>query len=711
VSDHRIREHPILAAPTGADVTFSWQGQPFLAREGETIASALFANGVRTFGHHPKDGAPQGIFCANGQCAQCTVVADGLPVKSCMVVVRPGMDVQPLDGLPVLPDVAGHPQTHPIETVDIECLIIGGGPAGLTAAIELGKAGVRALIVDDKHRVGGKLVLQTHKFFGSIEACHAGTRGIDIATRLEREVQQFENIRTWLNSTVLSVFSDRRVGVLRDNQQYYIVRPDILLVTAGAREKSLVFPGNTLPGVYGAGAFQTLVNRDLVRPTEKLFVIGGGNVGLIAGYHALQAGIGVVGLCEAMPECGGYKVHKDKLVRMGVPVYTSHTILRAEGTNEVEAVVIAEIDKKWRPIPGTEKRFECDTILVAVGLDPVDEFLHKANEFGLPAVAAGDSEEIAEASAAMFTGRIRGLEIARRLGRDVGAVPPEWHRTAEVLKSRPGLTLTEDLPDEHAGVFPVFHCAQEIPCNPCTSICPRHAIQIEGDDVLGLPVFVGDLCDGCEKCVAICPGLAITLVDYRKDAGQPTVVIPYEFSAKRIKKGDTVTVLDSEGTVLGNVEVTRVRAPKEADRALLVRVSAPADIAPRIAGIRVQEPWQAERAERFEHSIGDDEIVCRCERVTAKELRALIRGGILDMNHLKAVTRCGMGACGGKTCPNLIKRIFREEGIPADQVADLTRRPLFMEVPLGAFAGVVAGEAPIQDVPRRHATDAHEGGM
>jgi Fe-S-cluster-containing hydrogenase component 2/bacterioferritin-associated ferredoxin len=310
----------------------------------------------------------------------------------------------------------------------------------------------------------------------------------------------------------------------------------------------------------------------------------------------------------------------------------------------------------------------------------------------------------------MFTGRIRGLEIARRLGRDVGEVPPEWHRTAEVLKSRPGLTLTEDLPEEQQGVFPIFHCAQEIPCNPCTSICPNRAIVIEGDDVLGLPTFVGGLCDGCEKCVAICPGLAITLVDYRKDAERPTVVIPYEFSAKRIKKGDTVTVLDSEGTVLGNVEVTRVRAPKEADRALLVRVTAPADIAPRIAGIRVQEPWQAERPERYEQSIGDDEIVCRCERVTAKELRALIRSGIRDMNHLKAVTRCGMGACGGKTCPNLIKRIFREEGIPADQVADLTRRPLFMEVPLGAFAGVDGG-APIQDVPRRHATDAHEGGM
>ena len=90
-------------------------------------------------------------------------------------------------------------------------------------------------------------------------------------------------------------------------------------MTSGAREKSLAFPGNTLPGVYGAGAFQTLVNRDLVRSAERLFIVGGGNVGLIAGYHALQAGIPVVGLVEALPECSGYKVHKDKLAAVRRP--------------------------------------------------------------------------------------------------------------------------------------------------------------------------------------------------------------------------------------------------------------------------------------------------------------------------------------------------------------------------------------------------------
>ncbi|MBE3072026.1 MAG: (2Fe-2S)-binding protein, partial [Acidobacteria bacterium] len=331
MAEYRIREHPILPVDPRPACEFFWRDQRCGAFEGETIASALFANGIRVFGHHHRDGAPQGIFCANGQCAQCAVVADGLPVKSCMVPVRPGIRVLPLDGLPALPDVDGAAEMRPIETIPIECLIIGGGPAGLTAAIELGKAGVRALILDDKHRLGGKLVLQTHKFFGSIEACHAGTRGIDIATKLEREVRQFENIRVWLNSSALAVFSDRKVGVLREGH-YVIVQPEILLVAAGAREKSLVFKGNTLPGVYGAGAFQTLVNRDLIRPTGRLFIVGGGNVGLIAGYHALQAGIQVVGVCEALPECGGYKVHKDKLVRMGVPIYTSHSIVSADGT-------------------------------------------------------------------------------------------------------------------------------------------------------------------------------------------------------------------------------------------------------------------------------------------------------------------------------------------------------------------------------------------
>jgi sarcosine oxidase subunit alpha len=710
VPDYRLREHPILPVEEVPTLEFTWQGQRLLAREGETIASALFANGVRVFGHHHKDGAPLGIFCANGQCAQCMVVADGLPVKSCMVLVREGMEVAPLDGLPTLPEVDGRPlRLTPQETVEVECLIIGGGPAGLAAAIELGKAGVRTLIIDDKHRLGGKLVLQTHKFFGSIQDCYAGTRGIDIATRLEEELREFENVQVWMNTTALAVFSDRKVGVLQ-GQRYVIVQAHVLLVATGAREKSLVFKGNTLPGVYGAGAFQTLLNRDLVRPSERLFIVGGGNVGLIAGYHALQAGIVVVGLCEALPDCSGYKVHKDKLARFGVPIYASHTILSANGSDQVESVTIAQIDQHWQPVPGTEKSFGCDTVLVAVGLDPVDEFTRKAKEFGLPVFAAGDAEEIAEASAAMFAGKIRGLEIARNLGRDVGEIPPEWHRTNEILKSRPGAVVVEDIPGRTDGVFPVLHCAQEIPCNPCTSVCPQGCIIIGGDDMRGLPEYVGEECTGCMRCVAICPGLAITLVDYRRDEDHPTVTIPYEFLGRTINKGDVVTVLDTEGSILGNVEVVRVAAPQMADRAHLVGVRAPKEIARRIAGLLVQGDWVGHPLDHHVGRIEDDAMVCRCERVTAGEIRALIRAGIRDMNGIKALTRAGMGACGAKTCTPIIKRLFRDEGVPEGLFVESTQRPLFVEVPLGMFAGVSAGERP-EEAAAVHATDLHEGGM
>ena len=419
----RIQKHPILSIPQRREIKFFFKGRELSAYEGETIAAALFANGIRIFGHHQKDGAPQGIFCANGQCAQCLVIADGLPVKACMTPVRDGMRVEPVEGLPVLPKADAPPPMREPETIEVPVLIIGGGPAGLAAAIELGKREIKTLLVDDKHLLGGKLVLQTHRFFGSTDAVYAGTRGIDIAEKLAGEVRALPSVEVWLRSTALAVFSDHKVGILREGEEYVLISPQVILVATGAREKSLMFKGNTLPGVYGAGAFQTLVNRDLVKAAEQLFIVGGGNVGLIAGYHALQAGIEVVGLCEALPECSGYKVHRDKLARLGVPIYTSHTIVSANGEDQVESVTIAQVDDKFQPIPGTEKTFACDTVLIAVGLDPVDEFYHKAKEFGIPAFVAGDAKEVAEASAAIISGKIAGLKIARALGVEASGVP------------------------------------------------------------------------------------------------------------------------------------------------------------------------------------------------------------------------------------------------------------------------------------------------
>ena len=676
---HRIKQHPILEIKEKKSIPFYWNDQKLYAQEGEMIASALIAHGIHVFGHHVKDNSPQGIFCANGQCAQCTVIANGIPVKSCMTPVSENMIVRSCEGLPELPRVDEIPSFNPVMEYETDVLIIGGGPSGLSAAIELSNYNVPLILIDDKSELGGKLVLQTHKFFGSIKDCYAGTRGIDIAKILFDKLSQYDNATVWTDSTALYVFSDKKVGVLKNNS-YILIKPKIVLNAAGAREKMLVFPGNTLPGVYGAGAFQTLVNRDMIVPSERIFIIGGGNVGLIAGYHALQAGIQVVGLAEALPECGGYKVHKDKLQRLGVPIYTLHTILSANGKDQVESVTIAGVDENFKPISGTEKTIDCDTILIAVGLNPIDEFHKEAEEAGMKVFSTGDAEEIAEASSAMFNGKITGIKIAKALNKSSKKIPEEWSKKALILKSPPERTLPYILPEASEGVFPVFHCVQEIPCNPCTSVCPLNQIKISDESLLGLPTFEGE-CTGCMKCLTVCPALAITMVDCRRDLHFPIVSIPYEIGNHPVEAGQVIKVVDLEGELLEELTVINIRNTNT--KTQIIQVKAPSHIAKKIAGLRIQEPslsnaWESPLLD----TIDDTVIVCRCERVTAGEIRKWIRKGITDMNQLKQLTRAGMGACGGKTCESLILRMYKEEGYSLQDITYNTRRPLYIEVPL-----------------------------
>ena len=479
MTEARIKKHPILSEDkTPTSIHFTFNGKKLTAKPNEMISSALFANNIHVFGHHVKDNSPQGMFCANGQCSQCLVLADKIPVKSCVTPVEEGMEVRSMDGLPALlkdDDIVKKGGKTPVN--DTKVLIIGGGPAGMSAAIELGKMKVNCIICDDKTELGGKLSLQTHNFFGSIRDCFAGTRGMDIGDDLASLTKNDKNIDIWINSPVVGIFADGFVGIIK-NGIYTLVKTERLLIATGAREKTLAFPGCDLPGVYGAGAFQTLVNRDLIKPTDKLFIVGGGNVGLIGAYHALQAGIDVIGIVEALPECGGYKVHLDKIKRLGIPIYTSHTVLRAEGSDHLKRVIISKIDKKFKPIQGTEHVFEADTLLIAVGLTPVDELKKQTTIFGLKTYAAGDADIIAEASAAMFSGRITARQMLIDMGYDV-EIPPEWQEMVDILRSRPGpLKKTYSFPKDK-DVYPVIRCVQEIPCNPCTEACVLQSIKIK----------------------------------------------------------------------------------------------------------------------------------------------------------------------------------------------------------------------------------------
>ncbi|MGA1793630.1 MAG: 2Fe-2S iron-sulfur cluster-binding protein [Thermoplasmatota archaeon] len=687
MSEHRIKSHPILDIDSEPDIiTFNFNGSPVPSRKGEMISSALFAAGIHIFGHHHKDGSAQGIYCANGQCAQCLVLVDGIPVKSCITPVEEGMDVKSMEGLPeLIDDDDPFDDVKEMSIIDTEVLIIGGGPAGMSAAGELCKMGVDCIICDDKQELGGKLSLQTHNFFGSRRDCYAGSRGMEIGHTLESLVNDSEHVQIWTNSPVVGVFADGLVGVL-SNGEYKLVRPKRLLVAAGAREKTLAFPGCDLPGVYGAGAFQTIVNRDLIEPTKKLFIVGGGNVGLIGAYHALQAGIDVLGIVEALPQCGGYKVHLDKVLRLGIPVYTSHTVLRAEGSEHLERVIICGIDEKFRPIEGTEMEFEADTLLIAVGLAPVNELRIQAEAFGIPTYAAGDADVIAEASAAIFSGRITGRRILQDMGFDV-EVPPEWEELVAILRSKPGPVEGYYEYEGDNDIFPIIRCSQEIPCNPCTEACVLQSIKIKATDMMGRPQFQGD-CLGCLRCVSICPGLAITLVDKRYDPTSESVLVtvPWEMPKGTIHIGQEVQTTGMEGEDIGTAKVVAIKNSKWQDRRALVSLEAHPDIACKIAGIRLKETKEAKVPKIVETTEDKDIIICRCERVTKEDIiKYLKENGTMDLNALKAALRIGMGPCGGKTCTELVLRVYRELGIDISTVEPHVERPFTQEVPLASF--------------------------
>ena len=317
-----------------------------------------------------------------------------------------------------------------------DLLIVGAGPAGLCAAISAGNAGADVLLLERSHIPGGQLVKQTHMFFGS-EKQYASYRGYDIAGILLNEMPASVNIK--LNATVLAAYDDG-VWTADIAGVYTKIKPKAVIIASGANEKSLTFPGNDLPGIYGAGAVQTLMNQYGVMPAKRVVMLGAGNIGLIVSYQLLQAGVEVAALAEGAPNIGGYLVHAAKLRRMGVEILTSHTIKSAQGSGQLESVTLWEINQNWQGIPGTEQIISADALCIAVGLSPLAELLWQAGckmQF-VPALGghvpirdmytqtsqpgifvAGDAGGVDEASSAMVGGQLAGLAAAEYLGYQV----------------------------------------------------------------------------------------------------------------------------------------------------------------------------------------------------------------------------------------------------------------------------------------------------
>jgi NADPH-dependent 2,4-dienoyl-CoA reductase/sulfur reductase-like enzyme len=481
----RITEHPIFQFDRGRAVSFYFEGKPVRAYVNETIAAALYADGLRIFSRSMKYHRPRGFFCGIGRCSACMMTVDGIPnVRTCMVNVQEGMQVSRQNAFPnadhdvlsimdklgfyfslasgfyhrkmihptflrrtylrILTAFIGLGKLPPKESVsdmhgskiseEADVVIIGGGPAGLTAALEAGKRCKKVILLDDKKMLGGQLVKQTHRFFGDARH-HAGVRGIRIAEKLSKQIAELRNITLFLGATVFGIYEGLTVAAAQGDQLLKIHARKIIIAT-GAYERTLVFENNDLPGVYGAGGVQTVMNTYAVKPGMRALVVGSGNVGLILSYQLLQSGVKVVAIVEALPRIGGYLVHAVKVRRQGVEILTSHTVVRALGRNRVKGAIIAQVDASFKPIHGSERQLDCDLICIAVGLTPTYELATQAGartvfvpalggfvarrtkfmEISDGVYVAGDVSGIEEATTAMLEGQIVGVHSSLKLG-------------------------------------------------------------------------------------------------------------------------------------------------------------------------------------------------------------------------------------------------------------------------------------------------------
>jgi len=341
----------------------------------------------------------------------------------------------------------------------VEVAVVGAGPAGLSAALAAAGQGATVTLIERDEHVGGQLIKQTHRFFGSSKQ-DAGMRGFIIAQKLSEAVRRAPGIDLRLSTTVLGYYSDR-VLYLEEPDGLVKLRAERTIFATGAAERMLAFGNNDRPGVYGAGAVQTLMNVYGIKPGHRAVMVGAGNIGLIVSYQLLQAGVEVAAIVEAAPRIGGYLVHAAKVRRAGVPILTGHTIKEALGEEVVEGAVICRLDERWRPLPGTEQMITCDVICLAAGLSPLTELMWQAGcrMIYLPELGghvpwhdddlmtsvdglyvAGDASGVEEASAAMVGGRIAGLVAARSLGHDHGVEEKLAEARRELAALRAGPT-------------------------------------------------------------------------------------------------------------------------------------------------------------------------------------------------------------------------------------------------------------------------------
>ncbi len=456
----RLDSLPTQAIDTSTPVAFRFEGEPVQAFEGDTIASALYAAGVRIFSRSFKYHRPRGLTCVAGRCPNCLMTVDGVPnVRACVEPARDGAAVRgqnawpsiERDALsvmdrfgwampvgfyykslyrprllwkaasPVIRRVAGlgavnvgapsgaayeHRNQH------AEVAVVGGGPAGMSAALAASDAGVRVVLVDDQPDLGGSLRYDLRGYQDG--------PGYATARDLAEAVRSRSNIEALAGATAFGLYEGNLLGV-HQGSRLIKLRARSVIVATGAYEQPLVYDRNDLPGTFLSSGLRRLVHLYRIRPGTAAMVAATNDEGYRAALDLLNAGVRVVALADSRDRFPHELDAATELRSKGILVLPSHGVVRAEGAKHVEGAVVSRLEEGR--LTTEEREFDCDLVCVSGGFAPAGALLAQAGAAFAFDAAVGESVPSGLPAGLFAAGSVTGadgLDDALRQGAEAG---------------------------------------------------------------------------------------------------------------------------------------------------------------------------------------------------------------------------------------------------------------------------------------------------
>jgi NADPH-dependent 2,4-dienoyl-CoA reductase/sulfur reductase-like enzyme len=568
----------------GKEIEITVDGNAIRAFEGETIGAALTAADIREIRRAPQHKDPRGLYCCMGSCHGCLVTVNGQPnVRACVTLVEPGQKIELQDGLGRVDINFPDPTPGRLVREEVPLVVIGGGPAGLSAAIAAARAGVPVLVIDENLQAGGQIYRQLPEPYHVNDPAALGVDYADGQTLLQQVERLSDRITIWNDALIWSVFDSRQLAIAKGND-LMLVQAEAIVVATGAFERPVPVPGWTLPGVMTAGGAQVLLKSQRVLPGQRVLLAGSGPLQLVVANQMLNAGMDVVAVADSASAFNAWRYLPDlvrrpdlikqgldylyRLKRGGVQMLRSHVLQAIEGDKQAQRAVLGKVDFAGRPVGADKITFNVDTVCIGYGLIP----------------------------SIWLTFMLGCTHAYNPL---VGGWIPAYN---------------ENMQTDQPGVF------------------------VAGDGA----------------------GIAGVLVAKREGriaglyAAAHTGMISIEQAEQAAR---------SERKPLASLGKFR--------RALDHMYRIPSDLYA---------------------NISDDTIVCRCEGVTAGEIRRAVREGTTALNDIKKRTRSGMGYCQGTNCtPTIAAILAREFGVKPETIKMMTTRPPARPIPLALLLATDAG--------------------